>query len=663
VVGEETFSEPISYVYYDTQIPTAQIDSIKLTNGAFVMKYTYVSPDYLPEGATAIQWYMSDSLFGDYQIIDGAGSDTYTPADKTAYYKVAVNPVDKEGNAGEEIMSDAFMYTDVADSSTAVSSAIAAITLPENTNVNLEFLTEDENGVYYTWVSSDESIIAADGTIYRPAKDAEDVSVNITVYAVCGFDIKSAEYTVVVNKYSTAPVITAAALGQTARPIVVDYTFEDADGDAEGETVYEWYYKADADSEFTLIEGASSSMYAPSSNMDGYIFIAKITPADATYTYGEQYTTAEYTYTYQSPAIPSAQVGTVDYGIGALTGVYTYTNIDGIAEGDSDYQWYVSKTLLGEYSAIEGETGISLRRSSDYDGKFIKFSVTPKDAEGVTGETVYSNPVHMESYEPETFDDESVIASSVDASALKGGTVEIVEDPADSSNNVLALTRTLQTNGEMSMISVLAPSYSGMKGMVMDIDVYPSSSLSGTWEMLYIGGTGHGYKLWHSGRSSLLSRGGATYINGVWKEDSTYTVSTAFTKDNWHHIRVVQDFNNQMTLETSLDGEVVQTDIPFRCAINTVEKITSFIQNSFVGTGYMDNFVITPIYDATNMAVVDANAINLGSDLTSVISNLKLPTIGETNDSIIVWTSSDDSVITSKGKVIRPESAEGDKTV
>ena len=41
--------------------------------------------------------------------------------------------------------------------------------------------------------------------------------------------------------------------------------------------LYEWYVKSDEDSDFTLIEGVTENRYAPSKDMDGYIFIVKIT--------------------------------------------------------------------------------------------------------------------------------------------------------------------------------------------------------------------------------------------------------------------------------------------------------------------------------------------------------------------------------------------------
>lgn len=52
-----------------------------------------------------------------------------------------------------------------------------------------------------------------------------------------------------------------------------------------------------------------------------------------------------------------------------------------------------------------------------------------------------------------------------------------------------------------------------------------------------------------------------------------------------------------------------------------------------------------------------------GTDtLTSVTNNLSLPNSGP-NGSIIVWYSSNSSIITDSGKVNRPAAGSGDKTV
>ncbi|MBQ8525435.1 MAG: S-layer homology domain-containing protein [Clostridia bacterium] len=669
VYGTEALSEPYRYVYYDTQKPVAQLTSKKLnTDGAFEIEYTYLSPDYIEEDKTEIKWYISDSLFGNYTQIPDASEDIYTPADTGAYYKVSLTPSDIEGNIGEEVFSDAFMYApDVTDSAAAVNNAIASVSLPEYTTSDIELPYTDENGVYYTWVSSDESVISSDGKISRPAKDTDSTAVTLTLYAVSGFETLSQEYVVTVNKYTEPPVLSDVRLVQYSRPITLEYTFSDYDGDTESNTIIEWYCKAAANDEFALVDGANEIRYAPSKNMDGYIFKARVRPADSSDTPGEWYTTAEHTYIYQSPAKPSAAVDKVIYTPISLTGNYTYENTDGIAEGESEYSWYVSDTLLGEYELIENENKIDFRYSEDYDGKYIKFSVTPKDIEGVTGDTEMSAPVLIE-YDHDslqTFDGENVIAEHIYTGWLAGGTVAVAADPKDSSNKVLQLTRTSNQSGQMTKIGYYVPEYPSATGLTIEADLYQSASLTGVWEMFYICDETynlHGYKLWCGG-SNLSSRGGAAEINGEWKTDSSSVISKSFTKDKWHHIKVSLDYENQMMLEMSLNGQVIQTNLPFRYEVDSTNMITSYIQNNITGTVYMDNFKFTPVYNSSGMAQQDAESIDFGVDTEAVTANLRFPSEGTVNGSKIIWTSSDESLVNTRGKVNRPSSEEGDKRV
>ena len=668
VVGVPTYSAPLKYVYYDTQTPVAQITEKTITGEEkFEIAYKYVSPDYIPEGDSIIEWSKSATLFGEYTVISGENSLSYKPTDKTAYYQFSLTPVDAEGNAGEPVVVGPFTYAEIGiDAPSAVNDAINTIILPEETNVDLELPLTSKSGAYITWISSDESVLSNSGKITRPEADKEDVTVTVTMYAVYGFETKMSTMEVIVKKKTTAPVLSDYTLYQEGRPIKISYTYTDAEEDEESGTLYEWYVKPDADSEFTLIEGANGNMYAPAKEMDGYIFIAKITPSDATITYGEQVTTPEYTYVYQTPAKPSATPEKIGYGLSMLTGNYVYENADGIPEGESEYRWYVSKKLLEGYELIEGENDATFMYSSDYNNKYIKFEVIPKDIEGNTGDAVLSAPALISVNAPDTFDAGYNIAQTIDTSSLFGGTVKVVEDPADASNTALRLQRTSKKANEQSRIAYKLPTFAGASEISIEADVYASSDVgNGTWEMFYICGANinQAYKLWVSG-NNMMSRGGTlTKPDGTQVADSSLNIAPgAFTKDTWHHIKVVLDLNAKRMKQCFFNGQLLQEDLPFRNGTN-IEYIYSYFQNSYTGTGYIDNISVTPAYDYTDYAKADANAITFDADLDAVISNLRLPSTGSINGSTITWESSDEEVISTRGKVTRPQSAEGDKKV
>ena len=668
IIGVETFSEPLRYQYIEARAPYAEITSKKTDDAkGFVFKYKYTSDDYLEEGTTLTKWYVSETLFGEYKPVEDADGLSYMPANKAAYYKFALTPVDEEGNAGEEIVTGPFTWASSSTAqSSAVNNAILAIKLPEDTFESIELPTKSAGGALYTWISSNPDAMTDNGVITRPAADAEDAVVELTVYAMCGFESQSATYNVTVNKYTTPPVISEYELYQESRPIRIRYTYTDAEENAPKNINFKWYYKATADAEFTLIEGADSDMYAPAQTMDGYIFKAEITPEDESWTVGETVTTAEYTYEFLPPAIPTANVLKTGITGTTLEGNYEYVNPDGIAEGESVYKWYTSDKLFGTYKAVTGAKDKSLAYDSSYDGKYVKFTVTPKDIEGVTGETYEATPVLITFEEAETFDEDYEI-SKIDTSSLAGGVVSIEVDPKDPANTALKLQRTSEIQGEQSMIKYLIPEFPGSTGLIIEADLYSSSSNKGTWEMFYICGTGvaQTYKVWNNG-TNFYSRGGA-YTDASGKEvtDSSMVIATNFTKDTWHNVRIVMDTKNQMMRECWLDGILVQTDMTWRSAPARIAEIVSFFQNNLTGIGYMDNVRVTPVYssEGNSKAEADAKAIDLGVDLNAVIKNIKLPATGTVNGSAITWISSDESVITSKGKVKRPESAEGDKQV
>jgi len=75
-------------------------------------------------------------------------------------------------------------------------------------------------------------------------------------------------------------------------------------------------------------------------------------------------------------------------------------------------------------------------------------------------------------------------------------------------------------------------------------------------------------------------------------------------------------------------------------------------------------FVCTVLAELTDQAKAEADAstIDLG-DISHVVSNLTLPTVGLTYGSVITWESSDPDIIAPDGKVTRPEYGEGNATI
>ena len=670
VAGKEYLSEPLTYNFFKAEAPIAKITSKTINaDKAFEICYEYSSSDLIEEADTSVTWYRSDSYNGVYTAIKGANGSIYKPTDESAYYKYVVIPKDAEGNEGTPVQVGPFMYADPnANQIVITKNAIAALSLPVETYLDIALPEFSEEGAAYTWVSSDESVMNSHGKIFRDSKDGANKIVNLTVYAVCGFETQTSEYSVLVNKFSNPPVISSQKLRQSNRPIFVDYEYTDADGNIEGATKYEWYYKAPGSDIFSFIEGADINRFAPDENMDNGTFKVRITPVDSTYTTGKTVETPEFTYTYKPSTKPTAVMGKTLYDTYKFTGKYTYKNTDGVPEGRSVYKWYISEKLFGEYTEIKGENSITLPYSKAPAGMYLKFVVIPVDSEGTEGEPVGAIPVLVASPNADTFDTDDSL-SSIDGTgfAVGSGSYSIAADPQDSSNSALRLQRTVttatdDTNNElkMSMIEYNIPNTRDTVGVIIDADVYAAAGLDGTWEMFYIFGASQAFKLYITGSNNHL------YFQGD-NSKAAASIRGKMTKDEWHHIRVVLDLQEQLVKEISLDGTVGGTDMELRSTISSVDYIRSYMQTTTTGTCYIDNLSVTPIVNSADYAREDANMIVLDTETDAVINNIKLPQKGSLNGSSITWTSSDEKyVVIEEGKramVTRPTADEGDKKV
>jgi hypothetical protein len=76
-----------------------------------------------------------------------------------------------------------------------------------------------------------------------------------------------------------------------------------------------------------------------------------------------------------------------------LEGFYEYHDSYGDAEGSSTFRWLAAATAAGSYSAISGATSRTYALVAANATKYIKFEVTPKDANGVAGTAVLSAAV------------------------------------------------------------------------------------------------------------------------------------------------------------------------------------------------------------------------------------------------------------------------------
>lgn len=70
--------------------------------------------------------------------------------------------------------------------------------VPDSTTTDLTLPTAGTNGSTITWATDNESVIAADGTVTRPASGQPDATVTLTATASKGTATDSREFTVTV---------------------------------------------------------------------------------------------------------------------------------------------------------------------------------------------------------------------------------------------------------------------------------------------------------------------------------------------------------------------------------------------------------------------------------------------------------------------------------
>jgi hypothetical protein len=178
-----------------------------------------------------------------------------------------------------------------------------------------------------------------------------------------------------------------AEVGQTLRG---SYTFDDANGDKEGVSTFQWYRGN------TKISGATQKAYTLTSTELGEAIKFEVTPVSATGTpttlTGVAVQSSTTTPVVAAPAAPTVTnvliSGNAEVGQ-TLRGSYTFDDANGDKEGASTFQWYRGNTK------ISGATQKSYTLTSAELGEAIKFEVTPVSATGtpttLTGAAVQSN--------------------------------------------------------------------------------------------------------------------------------------------------------------------------------------------------------------------------------------------------------------------------------
>jgi hypothetical protein len=245
----------------------------------------------------------------------------------------------------------------------------------------------------YLWtVSSGGQITLGGGTgdnsitITWNTAGAQTVSVNYTDGNGCTAASATVK-NVPVNATPVASNVSILGDPRSGMTLSASYVYSDADGNSEGNSIYQWYTKTSL-GVVDAIPSANAKTYKLTDAELGKFIGFSVTPgASGGATPGDPATTVTWVGPVNNnPPVATARAITGSLNAGStLTGHYTYSDTEGDIESGSTYKWYSSLSSGGPYSFIAGETSIThviLSAEPGEQGNYFKFYVIPKAGTG-----------------------------------------------------------------------------------------------------------------------------------------------------------------------------------------------------------------------------------------------------------------------------------------
>ncbi len=358
--------------------------------------YTYDDADNDPEGTSTYRWLRNGSP------ISGATGISYTlvVADEGANIIFEVTPVAQSGvSPGSPVQSP------------SVGPVAPANTAPTATNVNITGTAEvgqtltgnytyddadnDPEGTStYRWLRNGSPISGATGISYTlvVADEGANIIFEVTPVAQSGVSPGSPVQSPSVgpvapaNTAPTATNVNITGTTEVGETLTGNYTYNDADGDTEGNSTYRWLRDG------SPISGAILSTYNLVVADQGTIITFEVTPvAQSGVSPGNPVQSPGVGPIGAANGVPFATdvniTGSTEVGQ-TLTGNYTYNDADNDPEGTSTYRW------LRDGVAITGATNQTYTLVAADIGANIIFEVTPVAQTGSSpGSAVQSPPV------------------------------------------------------------------------------------------------------------------------------------------------------------------------------------------------------------------------------------------------------------------------------
>lgn len=182
--------------------------------------------------------------------------------------------------------------------------------------------------------------------------------------------------------------------GKCGEELFADYHYRDENQEPAMNVFYKWQSSEDGES-FSDIEGATGESFVPTEELCGK-HLRVMVKADKLG--NGNYPSAGFA---TSPSIivkskPKAQNVSIVQGT-TFYGNYTYSDTLNIAENDSVCAWEVSREKNGNYMTISYDKQFT-PPSSDC-GYYLRYSVTPVNSDGISGDKTVSDSVYMKGAE------------------------------------------------------------------------------------------------------------------------------------------------------------------------------------------------------------------------------------------------------------------------
>lgn len=404
--GSAAWSAPYQISNTNPSITTPTVSGTFRVNHTLTLSYSYYDLDG-DANASSIQWFYADSVSGGLKPIYGATGRTFTVTSAYNRKWICVRVIPKDTKGGQGVVK----YS----ARTQIENLSPIITdIPTITGITRVYETLT---VHYTFVDPeggpDRSLIqwfyanAADGySLTIPGATGKTLVVpegynrkwiRVQViprdqYGYTGPAKMSGSHLIDDTKpYATNVHVTGTTF-EVGTKLTINYTFNDAENDAEGQTQYGWYVSNTENGQYSKIHEATGLEWTIDGGRSGKWIKAAVTPRDYFAVQGDQVFSKAYQIANNAPYVTNVDITSPSFRIGdRVETSYTFNDKDYDLEHLSLIQWYVSTTSpAGTFTAIAGATDRSWKITPSTNERWIKYSIIPRDLHGGVGPIEWS---------------------------------------------------------------------------------------------------------------------------------------------------------------------------------------------------------------------------------------------------------------------------------